>query len=198
MRVSPRHAKWHDSTGVNESAQFIRRLKGAPRNSAVFNPWWESDTETDIGPAAPKMRRRQLAAYFAGRLGRAKIALVGEALGYQGGHFSGIAMTSERLLLGHKADAGIDPRDVLPGLKPRRTSKPDLIKYGFSEPTATIVWVRCSRSEWVRVSLCCGTHFHGIRLTNDRGFSAIADQQAKSYTAAPTCWQRFLRCLSSR
>jgi Uracil DNA glycosylase superfamily len=125
---------------VNESEQFLRRLKSAPRNSAVFNPWWESDTATDIGPAAPKIRRRQLDAYLTGRLGRAKIALVGEALGYQGGHFSGIAMTSERLLLGHKADAGIDPSEMLPGLKPRRTSKPDLIRNGFSEPTATIVW----------------------------------------------------------
>jgi hypothetical protein len=140
MRVSCRQATWHDGTVVNESEQFIWRLKSAPRNRAVFNPWWESDTENDIGPAAPKIRRRQLAAYFAGRFGRAKIALVGEALGYQGGHFSGIAMTSERILLGHRADAGIDPRDVLPGLKPRRTSKAELIDYGFSEPTATIVW----------------------------------------------------------
>jgi hypothetical protein len=125
---------------MNEPEQFIRRLKGAPHNSAVFNPWWESDTENDIGPAAPKIRRRQLAAYLAGRLGRAKIAFVGEALGYRGGHFSGIAMTSERLLLGHKAGAGINPRDVLSGLKPQRTSKPNLIENGFSEPTATIVW----------------------------------------------------------
>jgi hypothetical protein len=125
---------------MNESEKFIRRLKGAPRNSATFNPWWDSDTESDIGPAAPKIRRRQLAAYFAARVGRAKIVLVGEALGYQGGHFSGIAMTSERILLGHKADAGINPSEVLPGLKPRRTSKPDLMEYGFSEPTATIVW----------------------------------------------------------
>ena len=140
MRVSRRHTRWHSSTVVNESKQFLLRLKSAPRMSAVFNPWWESDTETDIGPSAPKIRRRQLAAYFAGRLGHAKIALVGEALGYQGGHFSGIAMTSERLLLGHKEDAGIDPSEVLPGLKPRRTSRPDLIEYGFAEPTATIVW----------------------------------------------------------
>jgi hypothetical protein len=130
----------NNSIVVNETEQFLRVLKSAPRNSAVFNPWWESDAETDIGPAAPKIRRRQLAAYLAGRLGRAKIVLVGEALGYQGGHFSGIAMTSERLLLGHKTDAGIDPSEVLPGLKPRRTSKPDLSEYGFSEPTATIVW----------------------------------------------------------
>ena len=65
----------NDGTVVNESEQFLRRLQSAPRISAVFNPWWESDSETDIGPAAPKIRRRQLAAYFAVRLGSAKIAL---------------------------------------------------------------------------------------------------------------------------
>ena len=65
----------NNGTVVNESEQFLRRLQSAPRISAVFNPWWESDSETDIGPAAPKIRRRQLAAYFAVRLSRAKIAL---------------------------------------------------------------------------------------------------------------------------
>jgi nicotinamidase-related amidase len=55
----------NNGTAVNESEQFLRRLQSAPRFSAVFNPWCESDSETDIGPAAPKIRRRQLAAYFA-------------------------------------------------------------------------------------------------------------------------------------
>jgi hypothetical protein len=125
---------------MSEPHHFIRKLERAPCNGEVFNPWWETDIENDIEPGAPKIRRRQLAAYFAGRFGRAKIALIGEALGYQGGHFSGIAMTSERILLGHKTDAGIDPAKVLPGIKPRRTSKLDRIALGFSEPTATNVW----------------------------------------------------------
>jgi len=67
------------------------------------------------------------------RLGHVKLVVVGEALGYRGGHFSGIPMTSERMLLR-------DQQQVIAGLEPRRTSKPTVCEHGFSEPTATIVW----------------------------------------------------------
>jgi hypothetical protein len=35
---------------------------------------------------------------------------------------------------------GRPPLQIIAGIKPRRTSKPDICPDGFSEPTATIVW----------------------------------------------------------
>jgi uracil-DNA glycosylase len=119
--------------------KFIRLLKESPPG-AVFNPWWEVDQQNDISQRAPAIRRQQLRTYFRQRLGKARVAVVGEALGYRGGHFSGIPMTSERILLGKKKDSGVEPTRVFSGVKPRRTSKPQKCRDGFSEPTATIVW----------------------------------------------------------
>src|SRR4029077_8550024 len=116
--------------------KFLRRLKKSP-SGAVFNPWWQVDEENDV-PQAPRIRREQLRAYLCDRLGKARLAIIGEALGYRGGHFSGIPMTSERLLLRRKT--GIAPERILLGITPQRTSKPQKCPDGFSEPTATIVW----------------------------------------------------------
>ena len=116
----------------NELDDFLRLLKRSP-SGAVFNPWWEVDRENDIGRIAPIIRRQQLRAYVRERLGHATLVGIGEALGYRGGHFSGIPMTSERMLLRKQQNAVV-------GIKPRRTSKPSVCQNGFSEPTATIVW----------------------------------------------------------
>ena len=112
--------------------KFPRLLKTSP-SEAVFNPWWQIDEENDIGRIAPIIRRQQLRAYVQERLGRAKLVIIGEALGYRGGHFSGIPMTSERILLRKQ-------QNIVAGIKPRRTSKPSVCPNGFAEPTATIVW----------------------------------------------------------
>jgi uracil-DNA glycosylase len=119
--------------------EFIRLLKKSPPGP-VFNPWWQLDTQNDICRNASDIRRKQLNAYLQERLGKARLALIGEAIGYRGGHFSGIPMTSERILLGKKKVSGIDPQQFLCSVKPRRTSKPEKCRDGFSEPTATIVW----------------------------------------------------------
>ena len=83
--------------------KFLRLLKASP-SGAVFNPWWQIDEENDIGPTAPAIRRKQLRAYLQERLANTRFAIVGEALGYRGGHFTGIPMTSERLLLRKKPE----------------------------------------------------------------------------------------------
>ena len=119
--------------------RFVRRLKASP-SGAVFNPWWEVDRENDIGRIAPIIRRQQLRAYLQERRGSAKVAVIGEALGYRGGHFSGIPMTSERILLGRSNKVRMKSDAVLSDVKPRRTSKSEKWPDGFSEPTATIVW----------------------------------------------------------
>jgi uracil-DNA glycosylase len=121
-----------------EIDDFLRLLKKSP-SGAVFNPWWEVDERNDVGHNAPAIRRNQLGAYLEERLGKSKIAIIGEALGYRGGHFSGIPMTSERMLLGKKQE-GIETEQIFSSIKARRTSKPEKCQDGFAEPTATIVW----------------------------------------------------------
>jgi len=112
---------------------FLELLKGSPPGP-VFNPWWEVDKENDVGPRAPWIRREQLRDYLARRLGQAQFALIG------GGHFTGIPMTSERILLGRNKDIRIEAKLLFSNVTPQRTSKPQKCRDGFSEPTATIVW----------------------------------------------------------
>jgi hypothetical protein len=119
--------------------RFIRLLKKSS-DGGVFNPWWQVDKENDVDRNAPAIRRRHLRFYLRKRLGKAKLVVIGEALGYRGGHCSGIPMTSERILLGKKKHSGIHPEHVFSSIKARRTSKPKKCPDGFSEPTATIVW----------------------------------------------------------
>ena len=112
--------------------KFVQLLKKSP-SDAVFNPWWGNDEENDVSPHSPAIRRKHLSVYFHERLGKPRLAIIGEALGYRGGHFSGIPMTSERMLLRKQ-------QHIVAGIKPRCTSKPSVCPEGFSEPTATIVW----------------------------------------------------------
>jgi len=123
----------------NELDHFLRLLRRSP-SGAVFNPWWEVDEQNDSDRNAPAVRRNQLRAYLQQRLGKAKLVIIGEAVGYRGGHFSGIPMTSERILLGRSKKVRVNSNDFFSNINPRRTSKPEKCPDGFSEPTATIVW----------------------------------------------------------
>src|SRR5439155_26610139 len=105
-----------------EIDDFLRLLKESP-SGAVFNPWWQVDEQNDIARNAPEIRRKQLRAYLRKRLRKANVAIIVEALGYRGGHFSGIPRTSERLLRGRSKGFALESNDVMPSIKPRRTSK---------------------------------------------------------------------------
>ncbi len=127
---------------------FIDKLQ-AYHSELVFNPWSDYDPGCDIGPQAPEIRRSNLRRYLELRLG-ARHLFIAEALGYQGGHFSGVAITSERILLGNHAD--IAPESVLGAWDYRRTSNPasQLLNNsqklrGFNEPTDTVVWNALNR-----------------------------------------------------
>jgi len=120
-------------------SKFIQSLKRTPRG--LFNPWYHQDKKNDLVPNAPDIRRKQLETYLTERQHSAKYLFIAEALGYQGGHFTGIAMTSERILLGYQEEKyGVKPGHVFKTEQPNRTSRPDLIEKGMSEPTATIMW----------------------------------------------------------
>src|SRR6266705_2444128 len=124
---------------VHSIGNFLTLLKDSPPG-AVFNPWWQVDNKNDAGGNAPGIRRKQLRAYLGDRLGKARLAVVGEALGYRGGHFTGIPMTSERILLGRNKNVGIGAKQFFSDIVACRTSKQEICPDGFSEPTATIVW----------------------------------------------------------
>ena len=119
---------------------LFSELKKTP-DGPFFNPWYQQDKKNDISSESPAIRKAQLRTYLEERLDHAKYLFIAEALGYQGGHFTGIAMTSERILLGHHQSVhGIPSDAVFTGRPPHRTSKPELNELGFSEPTATIMW----------------------------------------------------------
>ena len=125
--------------------QFVDLLQKYPSNGSVSNPWAHWDRDFDTDKQAPSHRSNHLRAYLNARLNTAEALLIAEAPGYQGAKFSGIPMTCERTLLGHRH--GVTCADVLGGtLEPRRTSCPPeasskAVKLrGFCEPTAAYVW----------------------------------------------------------
>ena len=113
--------------------KFLRLLKASP-SGAVFNPWWEIDEENDIGPHCAGDSQKTSSASIFANAWQARLAIVGEALGYRGGHFSGIPMTSERMLLSKQ------PSTVFTQASSHAARANRAFPDGFSEPTATIVW----------------------------------------------------------
>lgn len=123
--------------------EFIEKLQDY-QGHLVFNPWRDFDTSCDIGEEAPVIRTANLRRYLELRQ-KAHYLFIAEGLGYQGGHFSGIAITSERIILGKHPD--VEQKSVLGQWDYQRTSDPEspLLNRtqklsGFNEPTDTVVW----------------------------------------------------------
>ncbi|GAB7140131.1 hypothetical protein RsTz2092_00790 [Deferribacterales bacterium RsTz2092] len=135
----------------------------------VFNPWGESDKENDIGSDAPRKRRSNLINYLQQRE-KAKIILVAEALGYQGGHFSGIAMTSERDFIRY-TDKVFAKENFHRTSDKNKTDVKNRIKDGWTEPTGTVVWKTMleylSPTDWINWNaFAFHPHKHNEILTN--------------------------------
>jgi uracil-DNA glycosylase len=125
---------------MKELQHLFDELRNTPEGP-FFNPWYETDPNHDLRDNGQEVRRLQLQTYLKERISSAKYLFIAEALGYQGGHFTGIAMTSERILLGyHEPVHGIPPDGAFTTIEARRTSKPEVNEKGMSEPTATIMW----------------------------------------------------------
>ena len=112
---------------MSDITKFINAIS-KPNLPGMHNPWsqiCETETDQKKGHTA---RRKRLQHHL--ECPDPRILLIGEAPGYQGCRYSGIAFTSERLLL-----EGSIPRmpDML-GIRITSRSKP------WSEPSATIVW----------------------------------------------------------
>ncbi|MBP8275281.1 MAG: uracil-DNA glycosylase [Propionivibrio sp.] len=93
--------------------------------SGLFNPWRDA-CPFDTDENGPEARISRLVRHLECD---ARLVLVGEAPGYQGCRYSGIAFTSERLLL----------EGAIPRIEPI-AHRLSVRKLPFSEPSATIVW----------------------------------------------------------
>lgn len=129
----------------SEVDQFIEVLQKYRTKGLVSNPWKDWDSDFDIDKHAPSHRSNHLRAYLNARLNTARALLIAEAPGYRGAKFSGIPMTCERTLLGHRPE--VSPGDVFDEtIERHRTSRPPeaaseaVKRLGFCEPTAAYVW----------------------------------------------------------
>ncbi|PKO70234.1 MAG: hypothetical protein CVU22_02530 [Betaproteobacteria bacterium HGW-Betaproteobacteria-16] len=124
-------------TATFTPAAFVEQLQALPSMPNVFNPWRDYDEHNDSNADAPTQRAEQLRLYFEQRLKTTRLVLVAEAPSWRGAKFTGIAMTSERILCPERPNSLASKAMLPPG---RRTSCPGHFPRSMAEQTATIVW----------------------------------------------------------
>lgn len=121
--------------------QFVEELRSF-RASNIFNQWNQADSAFDCNNA-PEIRRNNLRDYLKLRPDP-RYVFIGEAPSWRGTRFSGIPMTSERILL--RKHRSLRAINVIPCAQGRRTSKTDgdypncNPTNGLAESSATKVW----------------------------------------------------------
>lgn len=130
-----------------------RDLFPVPSTDRLFNQYRDDVPGIDRRGGAAA-RRRNLRSYLASFNRPPLLLVVGEGIGYQGGRFSGVALTSERMI----ANGALD----YPAVTTSRQGP-------YIEPTATILWGELKGLErrvmtWNAVPL--HPHFAGRPLTN--------------------------------
>jgi hypothetical protein len=118
---------------MTEFTPLIHALRRGPKGLAphVVNPYRDSEPDLDR-PGAARQRCQNLEAYL-DHVGPPRLLLIGEALGFRGGRFSGIAFTSERQLAGQcerRLPWASDPPF-------RATSRNPAL---WLEPSGSVVW----------------------------------------------------------
>ena len=127
---------------IERVAKFVESLRDVPHFPNSFNPWDGDDPDADEGAA--EIRRGHLRRYLGARE-HATYMLVGEAPSWHGCRFSGIPLTSERMLLGPHAVAPADifaePANLEERTSIYRADDKRTIRYGGrAEKSATVVW----------------------------------------------------------
>lgn len=118
-------------------AAFVAQLEALPSLPNVFNPWRDFDEANDFSTDAPTLRAKHLRCYLEQRLKTTRLVLVAEAPSWRGAKFTGIAMTSERILLDEHPDV---PASAVMLPIGQRTSSEKHFARSLAEQTATIVW----------------------------------------------------------
>ncbi|MET1175365.1 uracil-DNA glycosylase [Paenibacillus amylolyticus] len=134
--------------------EFVAGVQAYVSPVNVINPWRDYVTGYDIGPEAVKIRSEHLVRYLEPRMSKARYIFIAEAVGYQGARFSGVPLTSERMVTGNHSL--VNHQMIFSGEPGVRTSLPNIAKpnrsqalYGFAEPTASIIWGEVlSSSRW--------------------------------------------------
>lgn len=121
-----------DSRGA-QITQFIQALS-LPRFEHMFNPWSQG-SDSELNTQGCLLRRERLRIHLS--TSGVKLVLIGEAAGYQGCRFTGMAFTSERLILEGK----------IPGIASELAERISSRARPWSEPSATIVWLTLGELE---------------------------------------------------